>query len=580
MTPGRAALILIAAIGVLYLVTVLSSPLDAFWTIDGGFKFLTVQQLAATSFRDVSIPYPGETIDPEGDFFPVKPPMATRRQERFYPDVSLVFPILTTPLYSAFSWLGLYLLPIVATLVTLWFAYRLAEPGAGPWALITIPIVGLATPVFFYALTFWEHNLAVLLTTAAVYLLVRSESRIGARTALLAGALMGMAVWFREECYLFAGSVVVTLIVTRRGVRATLATLAGCALAVVPLWIFQWRVLGKAFGGRIGGASQYGLLRSDAGEGLGGYLTERVETLYAWTLGLHADWTVTLGASVPLLACAVLFWILRTRREGLAVAWAGSALYAIVCLLVLGSLDERVFSTYFAGGLFATGPVLAALLAGVLSAHAGPRARRDNFLGLVVLIFFSAAVILSPAKYQRGIHWGARYLLPVVPLLAAVGLSGARRALERTSPRTLPLALGMLVLALSFVVQTHGIAALATKKRGTARTLAAFREKTREDVVTNEWWVPLEVAAAFRERRIYLVIDTADFHRLLGRLGAAAIHRFTLVVSPTMDQVLQDPAISVHAVEPLVQPAMRYFDLWFCDCGPAEPRPPGQDDSR
>lgn len=564
MTPRRLGLILVASLAVVYLGIVFTSPRDAFWTIDGGFKFLAVEQMVASCLGDVSLPYPGQTIDEAGEFFPIKPPMATKVRGRFYPDVSLVFPVLSTPFYQTFSWFGLYLLPLLGTLILLWLAYRLVEPEAGAWSPISIPLLGLATPLFFYAVTFWEHSLAVLHTTAAVLLLAGTGGRVSFRTGVYAGLLLGMAIWFREECYVFAGSAALALLLTRAGLRAALGSLTGSAAAVVPLLLFQWRVLGRPLGKRIQGATEYGLFRTVSGEGTG-YFGDRLETLYAWTLGLDQDLGRTLAVSVPLLAGLALFLILGRRRNLLVLPWAGAAVYAVLCLLVLGGLEERIFSTYFAGGLFSTAPVLAVLLSGAVAAS-GRRPWHENFMAALILVFFSAAVILSPIKYQRGVHWGPRYLLPILPLLTALGLGGIHRA-TRTLTRRAPLfALGIFVLGLSFVIQTHGIMSLEAKKNGTARTISLLRDDARADVVTNVWWFPLEVAPAFRERRMYQVTGTADFHALLGRFEESGIDRFTLVITPDMKRILNDPALSLQRIHPHLNPAMGYFDLLFCDC--------------
>ncbi len=571
MSGSRVPAILLAAVGAVYLAVIFSSPLNAFWTIDGGFKFLTVERLAETSLRDVSIPYPGDRIDPDGEFFPIKPPMATLVGGRFVPDVSLPFPILTAPFYRVLSMPGLYLLPLLSTLVCLWLTYRLGRRYAGSWAALTIPLVGLATPVFFYAVTFWEHNLALCLTTAAVLILAGTEDGMKIKTAVAAGILLGAAVWFREECYLFAGSAILALLITRAGLRASLGSAAGCAAAILPLLLFQWRVLGRPFGKRMQGASEFGLVPEETGGGtgggFGGYLVDRLETLYAWTLGLTQNLGVTLAVSIPFLLGLLLFLILKRRGRVLVIPWAGTTLYAILCLLVLAGTEGKVFSTYFSGGLFTTAPVIGALLAGVLATSGSSRSRGETFMVILVVLFFSSAVILSPIKYQRGVHWGPRYLLPILPILAVLGLSGVRRAVVNLERRSVVLALGVLVLALSFVVQTQGITSLQIKKSGTARTVDLFRESPPVTIVTNVWWFPLEIASAYRCHPIYTVTDTNDFHALLERFRGSGIDRFTIVASPMDDRILRDPVISVLQVRPHVNPAMGYFDLLICECG-------------
>jgi hypothetical protein len=565
MTPSRIAALLIACMAVIYVAVILSSPRHTFWTIDGGFKFITAERLVTSSFQDVSIPYAGETLDPDGDFFPMKPPMATRVGGRFLPDVSLVFPILSALSYRLLSWPGLYLLPVLATLATLWLTFRMAKPFLESWAALAIPVLGLATPLFFYAVTFWEHSLAVFFTTAALCLLSREEVLETRGAPWAAGFALGAAIWFREECYLFAVAAFLGLLLVRVRIRTVLSSVAGSALAVLPLWLLQWQVLGKPFGKRVQGATEYGLLPEESGQGISGYFLDRIETLYAWTLGLHQDVGISLLVAAPLLVGMGIFLIGR-RPKRLIVAWVAAAVYAALCLIVLGGQSERVFSAYFGGGLFPTSPMVALLAAAALVAAPAPKSRQERFLGIVVLVFFFLAIAMSPVKYQRGVHWGPRYLLPAYPAVAVLGMVGIRRAAPHFGRRRMALVVRAAVLALSLLISVHSITALSLKKRGTARTLRFFQEEVSDPVITNVWWFPLEVAAAYRERAIYGVTDTAHFHRLLDRFRKHDIERFTIVATPMDDRILRDPVIRVERVQPLVHPGMGYFDLLFCSC--------------
>ena len=57
---------------------------------------------------------------------------------------------------------GLYLLPVVCGWLIAVLSGALATwlaPGLGPAAIL---LVGLATPVWFYSVVFWEHTLATL----------------------------------------------------------------------------------------------------------------------------------------------------------------------------------------------------------------------------------------------------------------------------------------------------------------------------------------------------------------------------------------------------------------------------------
>jgi hypothetical protein len=61
------------------------------------------------------------------------------------------------------------LVAVLGGVLAAWFSPRLA-----PWAVL---LVGLATPVWFYSVVFWEHTLASLVALLAVCVLVRAPHR-------------------------------------------------------------------------------------------------------------------------------------------------------------------------------------------------------------------------------------------------------------------------------------------------------------------------------------------------------------------------------------------------------------------
>src|SRR5262249_5257600 len=82
-----------------------------------------------------------------------------------------------------------------------WIAARFDRRLAAP----AILLVGLATPIWFYSLTFWEHTLAALLALLAVA--VALDTRRAAAPALAAVlALMSAASLLRLEMVAFAAA--------------------------------------------------------------------------------------------------------------------------------------------------------------------------------------------------------------------------------------------------------------------------------------------------------------------------------------------------------------------------------------
>src|SRR5262245_14428550 len=82
----RAASVLLVAL--VLLATVAPLGKRAFWVIDNAAKFLQLEALVASGYRDSSIPWPGRDLDPEYRMNPMPPPFGVvegGRLHSFYP---------------------------------------------------------------------------------------------------------------------------------------------------------------------------------------------------------------------------------------------------------------------------------------------------------------------------------------------------------------------------------------------------------------------------------------------------------------------------------------------------------------
>jgi hypothetical protein len=109
---------------------------------------------------------------------------------------------------------------------------------AQAWAIV---LAGLATPVWFYAVMFWEHSLAVCLVVWSL-VAIAGFARTGSARSLALGAIAGaFAVYFRDDLYvalpLLAGFALPARPSSRRERLRALTVFAGAAiLALCPLW--------------------------------------------------------------------------------------------------------------------------------------------------------------------------------------------------------------------------------------------------------------------------------------------------------------------------------------------------------
>jgi hypothetical protein len=143
---------------------------EAVYSGDIGVKYVQAQAVVEHRFASLDIPYPGRVVDPERQFFPMRPPFVItigRQTQAIFPPASSVLQAVAV---AAGGFRGMMGLSILAAGVVLFSACVLAPPQ---YRLAVAIAVGLGGPLWFYAVSGWEHAPAVALATAAFACAVR-----------------------------------------------------------------------------------------------------------------------------------------------------------------------------------------------------------------------------------------------------------------------------------------------------------------------------------------------------------------------------------------------------------------------
>lgn len=206
------------------------------------------------------------------------------------------FPALSWPLYAAFGYGGLFVLPALSTL-GLWLAVwgllrRLNVHGYE--AALALAIVVLS-PLTYFGMMFWEHTPGLFALFAGAGLLMRRGMGLGADLA--GGFLLAAAVMLRPELVAAAG---ILLVFTLAGPSRRIASVAGAAVGLA-LWAAGNTV---ATGTPLGLHARQELLLSGGGAAakLASYYTD-----------LGATMTASAAGAVGGLAVAACF--LRREEE-------------------------------------------------------------------------------------------------------------------------------------------------------------------------------------------------------------------------------------------------------------------------
>ena len=528
----------LALVGVVYLTLALLLPAEVFWSPDEGTKLLQALSHRNGGARSSDIPYGGRGLDPELTFYPrlLHPRHPEALRSVLYPQPTAdggvrfhwppAFPLASLAPYRLLGARGLYLMPLAGGLLAAAAAGalgRAVDPAAGAPAALA---VGLASPVMFYSLLFWEHSPAVALCLAGLLALVVAPRALSLQLAGAVALLTGAAILRPESLLLVATLPFAFALGAERRHRpwrwawgswwVSPAVALALAAAVVGVWP-----------GATGSILAWLQERLEAARSMLGFVARARGLWSPFPERLAEAWfdlDVELGPAVPV----ALVWIgvvgalvalaaaaLREPLRGWALA-AGGSLVLIPSLWTLLSPDD--YRAVHALLLPAPYLALGALL---LRPPSSARGRPALLLGVAMSLYLLLGTALAMTKMVGGLEWGNRYLLPLEALGALVAAAGvvaySRRDGERR-PRLAVLAVTAACLLTGALYQVRGVRELFIAKGG----LDACRREVLAaagPVVTDLYWLPAALAGAFVERPLFALQSRRDLGRWLERCG-------------------------------------------------------------
>ncbi len=647
----RAALSSLLFVALLYVAALVAMPPEGLTHHDTGAKYLQVRNLRLTSSGlDWSINYPARTLDPNLEFVPFNlKQYEADSQGRIYLQWPIFLGLLTRIPWKLLGFWGLYLVPLLAGLGTLWASYLLAQAVGIPRrvAWLSIPLLGLATPISIYSLLFFEHTLASMLVTLSLLALVLSarggvtenstrvreldttaasaednldtpSGALNYRLLAASAILLAVAVYFRSELYVLAFVIVLFCVwdaFSRRTWRPLLVWFGAFLLALVPLWAFYainegsilplhatWYFAG---GDSSSAPSTRGIelprLRYIKEAGLGVIPDFLLGPQNPEKAPLSPDfppWAVVftlLGVALCALSALARFskrlsqahWSIYSLFVGLALVlfptvatlFSPQPYYNLhgfllsspfVVLALIPSRKSGVQGSTLATERMSETPVLREFAATEVLGYSGevplpeparsPRSHtfisgpRDykparvhrarpvqnrNILQLIILLYVALHVLIISALSGLGPisrnEWGQRYLLPAYPALVVLALAATWQLWIEYSARVRNLALALLALSVMLAAtgvgfSVRGYAMLYDERtqvvawQALARTLPA-----REPLLTDTWWLPLNLTADFYTRPIMLAESNSRIVKWAVQMRSENVTAFGLI---------------------------------------------------
>lgn len=535
---NRGALASLLTIGLIYLGVLAAMPPQGLTQHDTGAKYLQVRNLRITSSGlDWSINYPARQLDPQLQFVPFSPKQYYADQGKIYLQWPIFLGLLTRVPWKLMGFWGLYVVPLLAGLGTMLAAYLLALAIglARRVAWLAIPLTGLATPVAIYSLLFFEHTLAAMLVTLSLLsaALSLTNGRLSTRGAAWSAMWLAAAIYFRSELYVLA--VVVALIYTglawkQRAWRPLLAWVGVFLLALVPLWAFYAITEGNILPLH---ATRYFAPGSDSG-GLDlpalryivsagwGVAPDFLFGPQSFPLSPVFSWWLEAAGLLGVILCGVaaLARLLRpttSRAARLALLVVGLALIVPISAATLFSARPY----YNLHGFLLASPFVALALWPPRQVGEDGGLSRAGLLYIAALLYTGFHTLVISALSGLGpisLHeWGQRYILPAYPALVVTALLAGwrlwsaygRSAKWRTQARA-GVALALLLALAGVGFNVRGYIMLYDERQQVVAWLdLAQKLPDRVPLVTNVWWLPLNLAAGFYSRPIMLAQDEA-----------------------------------------------------------------------
>lgn len=508
--------LLLLGIAVLYAGLVASQAPSMFWSPDEGGKYLQMRALEP-EYRGppARLPYGGYDRDPDYEYYPPGTVYPRFTEEgRFVTGWSPLFPWLAGGCYRLAGPAGLYILPVLGTLLICWSTLRLVPQGDSA-RILALLWVALASPILFYGVLFWEHNLAVgLALSGLAWFRARPTVAVGLASLLL--ALAGVVM--RPELVLL-----LTALPLAWGGACAMAWLKSnwkpVALMVVVL-VVTAGVLVVRTGGHSWLVKVEDLFFLAKQEGAGLHTGLSLPVLRDLVVNNPAEFGLTLAPQAELAMGAGLLLVLvstlgPSSRRLVFFAVGTMLLASVTCWAAMRPERYRALHA-----LLLPAPWWAFALWLVRDAGADPAARGwPRLLAWLAGLFWLASFLTG--MWHGGPEWGSRYLLVFYPL-AAVGVVAGWTCAWRRYPQRFARVLLAGLLAFTTVAAVLMMNRGLREIRRTKSDLAQFEDvirRTGTPVVTDLWWLPAALPAVFETRALYVVQDGDHLARWLRRAG-------------------------------------------------------------
>ncbi len=463
--------------------------------------------------------YPFAGLDPTGEIHPLKG-YVTRLPGGFCTIYPPLFPLLSAAPYRVLGFGGLMVLPVLSGIGTIAITYWTAWRMGLRFRRALLLILAGATPLVLYAVVFWDHATLMLMTAAAGALLWEAVRTGKMRSAIFAGATLGIGTWLRELDIALALALLLTVgPLLHAGSRWRIAL--GLGLGFLP-GLLGWLCFNCIVYGVWSGP--HFMLHSDLGT------LEHVRALLNVRIIAEHVTMQLAGTNTPDLLDKALLLLLI----GALSTVPGQMIRPFLYLTTAALAGLLIWRADWAHGLFQATPIFILALGRGRSLQQG---RRAMFVAWMrrACIAFAVIDFINPIKPEM--DWGSRYLLTLLPLLILLALWNWETAWRVTKRRWLwalggrgPLTAGvMALLIVSLFSQWRGYQAIESDLRYSRAVILCLHAIPSPVVVTDQWWIGPETATEHSPPQFLVNADEPSHQVFFAMLRQLKVRDFTYV---------------------------------------------------
>ena len=530
------------------------------WSPDEGAKWLQMQNLRWDDGLKLDIRYAGLEFDPNLRFVPDETSKGLLRlqdEQMFFRRLPL-FPIISKIFHIWLGDRGLVILPAIGGSLMCMATIQLVDRSKRRVAMWIL--VAFASPVFIYALLFWEHTLASGLALLAAWLAFwnGTQSRLSFSSPVLkwiiVGLLMSISNVLRLEVAIFAGAFFTASFLLIPKQRRYIF-FAGFILPIGLL--VQAFVHNHLFGQAIPDNAAY-LFYPFSYISRAGWGSVRDLLIGPFTdEAIDPGWLGTLWA-----ATAIAILILSVARQAYPLFYK---LWLVLMLIYILTAASFLFSSTpyrSAHGLLFTTPwvLFGYCRAWELWASKRIKARVVVLTAVFGLMGYIVGILfLRASSPHGGLEWGGRFFLTFFPLTAIMAGWGVADSGKHKLNTNFILA-ALIFLGLGF--QIRGLLTIDNDKRLSQALVSELREakETGYMLSSDLWWVPFNASSVYAEEAIFVFQEPEREAEWLDLVISTPVNQFAIV---TLNQDWLDHALSRRPDFPFHLDQARQLDnLW------------------